>query len=106
MSPEELEAFAIRCAKGNNGGEWLKTPDGTQHYTEAQKEYWRQFVRDLAAAVIPKRIEVVVSETQDECTICNRWFLTHAEAWAYVQATEQDSGCIMKTFSVQRGECQ
>jgi len=48
MTDEEIEALAIRAAKGNNGGEWLKKPDGTQHYTEAQKDYWRQFVRDLA----------------------------------------------------------
>ena len=49
LDGEKLEALAIRAAKGNNGGEWLKKPDGTQHYTEAQKDYWRQFVRDLAA---------------------------------------------------------
>ncbi len=41
MTPETVEAFAIRCALGNNGGEWA------EHYTEAQKEHWRQFVRDL-----------------------------------------------------------
>lgn len=39
-----IEALAIRAAKGNNGGEWAT------HYTEDQKDYWRQFVRDLAAA--------------------------------------------------------
>jgi len=55
------------------------------------------------ASQMPQRIELVVSETQDECTICNRWFLTHAEAWNYAQATEEESGCVMKTFSVQRG---
>lgn len=43
MNDEEIEALAIRAAKGNNGGEWAK------HYTEAQKDYWRQFVRDLVA---------------------------------------------------------
>lgn len=36
-----IEHFAIRAAKGNNGGEWAT------HYTDAQKEFWRQFVRDL-----------------------------------------------------------
>jgi hypothetical protein len=40
----DIEQFAIRAAKGNNGGEW------STHYTEEQKEYWRQFVRDLVAA--------------------------------------------------------
>ncbi len=42
MTDEEIEALAIRAAKGNNGGEWAT------HYTEGQKDYWRQFVRDLA----------------------------------------------------------
>lgn len=45
LSPETLEAFAIRCALGNNGGTWA------EHYTEAQKELWRRFVRDLVAAM-------------------------------------------------------
>jgi hypothetical protein len=43
LSPEQLEAHAIRCAKGNNGGEWAT------HYTEEQKNYWRGFVRQIAA---------------------------------------------------------
>ena len=38
-----IERFAIRAAKGNNGGEW------SSHYTEDQREKWRQFVRDLIA---------------------------------------------------------
>jgi hypothetical protein len=41
----DLEAFAIRAALGNNGGAWA------EHYTEAQKEHWRAFVRDLAMKV-------------------------------------------------------
>ena len=36
-----VERFAIRAALGNNGGSWA------DHYTEGQKEHWRQFVRDL-----------------------------------------------------------
>jgi hypothetical protein len=36
-----IESFAVRVALGNNGGEWAT------HYTEAQKEHWRQFVRDM-----------------------------------------------------------
>ena len=40
----DIEQFAIRAAKGNNGGEWAT------HYTEEQKEFWRQFVRELFAA--------------------------------------------------------
>lgn len=45
LPDEVVEAFAIRCAKGNNGGEWAT------HYKEEQKEVWRKFVRDLANAV-------------------------------------------------------
>jgi len=40
-----VERFAIRCARGNNGGEWAT------HYTEDQKNFWRQFVRDLIADI-------------------------------------------------------
>lgn len=43
LSADKIEGYAIRCAKGNNGGEW------ESHYTEEQKEHWRQFVRDLAS---------------------------------------------------------
>lgn len=39
--PDLIERFAIRCALGNNGGTWAT------HYVESQKEFWRQFVRDL-----------------------------------------------------------
>jgi hypothetical protein len=42
MSNESLiEHFALRAALGNNGGNWA------DHYTEAQKEHWHQFVRDM-----------------------------------------------------------
>jgi hypothetical protein len=47
-----VEAFAIRLALGNNGGEWLKKEDGTSHYTDEQKEHWRQVVRDLSHEVL------------------------------------------------------
>ncbi len=50
--PEDVvEAFAIRIALGNNGGTWLKRPDGEEHYTPEQKEHWRKIVRDLAIEV-------------------------------------------------------
>lgn len=42
LSDELIDRFAIRCAKGNNGGEWA------MHYTEEQKNFWRRFVRELA----------------------------------------------------------
>lgn len=40
-SQDISEAFAICCARGNNGGEW------STHYTEDQKNFWRKFVQDL-----------------------------------------------------------
>jgi hypothetical protein len=46
MDEKTTERFAIRCARGNNGGEWAT------HYTEEQKEFWRAFVRDMAAEVL------------------------------------------------------
>lgn len=42
LNDDLIEQYAIRCARGNNGGEW------STHYTEEQKEFWRAFVRDLA----------------------------------------------------------
>lgn len=45
LSDEQVELFAIRAAKGNNGGNW------SEHYTEEQKDYWRRFVRDLASTI-------------------------------------------------------
>ncbi len=36
-----IERYAIRCAQGNNGGEWAS------HYNEDQKNFWRKFVKDL-----------------------------------------------------------
>ena len=41
LTPERVETYAIRCAKGNNGGEWAS------HYTEDQKNFWRKFISDL-----------------------------------------------------------
>ena len=45
LNPDTVEHFAIRAAKGNTGGEWAR------HYTEEQKDYWRTFVRDIAASI-------------------------------------------------------
>lgn len=47
-----VEKLAIRAALGNNGGEWA------EHYTEAQKEHWRQWVRDLAVGVATEANEL------------------------------------------------
>lgn len=38
---ELIEKWAIKLALGNNGGEWAT------HYTEKQKELWRERVREL-----------------------------------------------------------
>ncbi len=48
IGKREIEAFAIRAALGNNGGEWAT------HYTEEQKEHWRRFVLDLASEIAKK----------------------------------------------------
>ncbi len=48
LTQDQIEAYAIRVALGNNGGEWLKTPDGRQHYTEDQKQHWRNFISALS----------------------------------------------------------
>lgn len=49
MDTAAVETFAIRVALGNNGGTW------SEHYTENQKEHWRDFVRDLAAEIARTR---------------------------------------------------
>ena len=41
MNDDVIEKFAMKIALGNNGGQW------SSHYTDKQKEYWRQFIRDL-----------------------------------------------------------
>lgn len=45
MTEDLIERYAIRCAKGNNVGEW------STHYTEEQKDFWRRFVYDLVVDV-------------------------------------------------------
>lgn len=42
LTPDQIERYAIRCARGNNGGEWAT------HYNEDQRNFWRDFVTDLA----------------------------------------------------------
>lgn len=73
MRDQIIEAFAIRAAKGNNGGEWLKKPDGTQHYTEDQKNYWRQFVRDIAVEIgaIPRALSLGIVPPDNAVHIVN-----------------------------------
>lgn len=45
MTDKLIEEFAIRVALGNNGGKWAS------HYTEKQKDHWRQFIRDLINSI-------------------------------------------------------
>ena len=40
-----IERIAIRCAKANNGGEWVT------HYNEDQKNVWRKLAAELIADV-------------------------------------------------------
>lgn len=55
MTDEDIEALAIRAAKGNNGGEWAT------HYTEKQKAYWRQWVRDIARDAVATERERIAA---------------------------------------------
>jgi hypothetical protein len=50
-----------------------------------------------------KKVIVVYSDTQDECTLCNRVFEEDAEgqAWKYLQAVEKNVGCTMKMMNMQ-----
>jgi hypothetical protein len=48
LTDEQIEELAIRCAKGNNGGEWAT------HYTEDQKNFWRGFVRGLEDSILER----------------------------------------------------
>lgn len=41
MNDDLIEKYAIRIARGNNGGTWA------DHYNETQKNFWRSLVRDL-----------------------------------------------------------
>ena len=59
LRPEAVEAFAIRCALGNNGGQWAT------HYTKDQKTHWRRFVRDLADEVAGKAISEAMRYRDD-----------------------------------------
>ena len=36
-----IERYAIRCVSGHKDGKWPAP------YTEYQREFWRQFIRDL-----------------------------------------------------------
>jgi hypothetical protein len=46
LSDEQVEIFAVRAAKGNNGGRWA------EHYTDAQKEFWRRFIWDIESTML------------------------------------------------------
>jgi hypothetical protein len=48
----DIERYAIRCALGNNGGGWAS------HYDEGQKEFWRQFVRDLVRDIRAAGVDI------------------------------------------------
>lgn len=60
MNDDVVERLAIKAAKGNNGGEWAT------HYTEQHKEYWRNFVREIASE-ISKTTETVDTLSLSDC---------------------------------------
>ena len=41
MNSDKIEEYAKRIALGNNGGDWAI------HYSEKNKEFWRNLVKDL-----------------------------------------------------------
>jgi hypothetical protein len=59
LANDAVEELAIRAALGNNGGEWA------EHYTEAQKQYWRDWVRDFFEHVLEaeRRVRVITEES-------------------------------------------
>ena len=63
LTDEQVELFAIRAAKGNNGGEWAT------HYADEHKEYWRSFVRDMALALSD------IHESARRMSFQNEWYL-------------------------------
>jgi hypothetical protein len=60
MTDDQLESYAIRCAKGNNGGEWAT------HYNEDQKNFWRVFVRDLAKDIVNDFAHALIMDMTSE----------------------------------------
>lgn len=58
MSPDKLEALAIKCALGNNGGVWA------EHYTGDQKAFWRGFAQELVLEVsVPENDTLLKKES-------------------------------------------
>lgn len=43
---------------------------------------------------------VVLSKTQDECSLNNRCFFDYGKAWKYKNETEENSGCEMYVIRV------
>lgn len=62
LAKEAIEELAIRAALGNNGGEWA------EHYTDDQKEHWRQWVRDFFEHVLEaeRQLRMVSEEGQSQ----------------------------------------
>jgi hypothetical protein len=58
---ELIEKYAIKMALGNNGGEWAT------HYTDKQKEVWRERARELLRDIV---------ENIDEITWESEWIMS------------------------------
>ena len=59
MTPDQLESYAIRCAKGNNNGEWSTL-------NEDQKNFWRAFVADLAKDIVNEFANALIMDMTSE----------------------------------------
>ncbi len=47
------------------------------------------------------KVYVVISETWDECSLCNRVFLTYEKAWDYAKKSEKETGCTLRVVGME-----
>jgi hypothetical protein len=55
----------------------------------------------MMRGVMMKKIYVVLSTTQDECSCSNRAFLDYEKAYQYVRKTEKENGCEYNIIGVE-----
>lgn len=57
---EIVEKWAIKLARGNNGGEWAT------HYNEDQKNFWRNLAEELINEISVELINEVYVDLREE----------------------------------------
>lgn len=60
MNDDQLEAFAIRAARGDDVKKW---PRG---FSKDQRDYWRQFILDLERGIATIHFENGYKKAQEE----------------------------------------